>query len=126
MGKLFENSIITTAGFQFQSDKPLDDRIAVESQADLNNLIPYEGLWVYVKAIDKYFYYTSTNGWIDFNNLISNALRDAKAYTDETKEDILVLTTLFEERLNDIDENVNKNDTAIQALERLISWQDYL
>lgn len=86
MGKLFENSILTTAGFQFQSDKPLDDRFCVETVDDLTTLIAYEGLWAYVQALKEYYYYTD-GSWMRFDDKLAAILTQAKNYT--TWEDLL-------------------------------------
>lgn len=49
MSKIYNNGIVTTAGFQFNANTPLDDRLAVESFEDLAALTSYEGMIVYVQ-----------------------------------------------------------------------------
>jgi hypothetical protein len=53
MGKLYESKILTTAGFTFNAESPIDDRYAVEKFSDLEQLNAYEGLLVYVKENTK-------------------------------------------------------------------------
>lgn len=53
MGKLYQNKILTTAGFTFNAENPIDDRVAVETVNDLNTLVVYEGLLIYVKENGK-------------------------------------------------------------------------
>jgi hypothetical protein len=48
MSKVYNNAITTTAGFQYNSDSPLDDRLVVETFEDLSTITKYEGMIVYV------------------------------------------------------------------------------
>lgn len=49
MSRIYNNGITTTAGFKFDANLPLDDRLAVETAGDLKSLPCYEGMIVYVK-----------------------------------------------------------------------------
>lgn len=63
MGKSYENMIKTTAGFTFDVKKPLDDRIVVESENDLKNLISYNGLLVFVIKHNRFYYKDKDGQW---------------------------------------------------------------
>lgn len=67
MSKVYNNRIITSAGFQYNSDEPIDDRLVVETYDDLSSLNRYEGMIVYVKDKDTYYKYTKET-WNVFNN----------------------------------------------------------
>lgn len=59
MGKVHDGKIVTTSGFQFNANAPLDDREVVQAHADLNNITAYEGIEVYVTEEKKSY------KWID-------------------------------------------------------------
>jgi hypothetical protein len=78
MSKIYNNGIVTTAGFQFNADLPLDDRLVVETNTDLASLNRYEGMIVYVKNEQKH--YTYINGsW----SLFSGEETDLSGYATE-------------------------------------------
>ena len=62
MSKIYNNGITTTAGFQFNADLPLDDRLVVKEYSDLASLTHYEGMIVYVTDDLKHYTY-SNNSW---------------------------------------------------------------
>lgn len=66
MGKVYNNLISTTAGFNYASQQPLDDREVVQSYADLAALVSsnasYDGMRVYV-ADDKKSYELVDGTW---------------------------------------------------------------
>lgn len=62
MAKIYNNGIVTTAGFQFNANLPLDDRLVVETYEDLASIPCYEGMIVYVKNDAKHYKY-SNNSW---------------------------------------------------------------
>ena len=66
MGKVYNNLITTTAGFNFPAKAPLDDREVVQSYSDLNTLVTnnqtYEGMSVYV-VDDKKAYRLIDREW---------------------------------------------------------------
>lgn len=67
MGKIHNNLISTTAGFNYSAPQPLDDREVVQSYSDLaelvNSNIAYKGMRVYV--IDNKKSYELTDGsWV--------------------------------------------------------------
>ena len=70
MGKKYPNSILTTAGFTYNSKQPLDDREVVENKSDLSTLVSnncaYEGLHVYVTTEKKTYRYDGKN-WDDLS-----------------------------------------------------------
>ena len=63
MSKIYNNGIVTTAGFQFNANLPLDDRLAVETFQDLASLTCYDGMIVYVKNEQISIFYKKT---VDF------------------------------------------------------------
>ena len=65
MSKIYNNGIVTTAGFQYNANSPLDDRLVVETYDDLSSITKYEGMLVYVKEEDKYYTYTNSE-WGEF------------------------------------------------------------
>lgn len=66
MGKIYNNLISTTAGFNYASQQPLDDREVVQSYADLDALVSsntsYDGMRVYV-VDDKKSYELINGTW---------------------------------------------------------------
>ena len=66
MGKKYNNLISTTAGFNYASEQPLDDREVVQSYSDLaeliDNYMSYEGIEVYV-VDDKKSYKLIDGSW---------------------------------------------------------------
>lgn len=66
MGKIYNNLISTTAGFNYPAQQPLDDREVVQNYSDLEELvnsnIAYEGMEVYVLD-DKKSYKLIGNTW---------------------------------------------------------------
>lgn len=71
MSKLYTNEISSGAGFSITGPKPIDDRFAVNTYADLATFkgadydYLYEGLQVYVKADKKVYIYKGTDGWVE-------------------------------------------------------------
>lgn len=63
MGKVHDGKIVTTSGFKFNANAPLDDRAVVLSHADLNDIPAYEGMEVYVKEETKSYKYIAGN-WV--------------------------------------------------------------
>jgi hypothetical protein len=67
MGKIYNNLISTTAGFNYAAKQPLDDRAVVQSFADLAELVTsnlsYEGMMVYV-VDDKKSYILTGDNWV--------------------------------------------------------------
>ncbi len=67
MGKAYQNSITLTAGFSPVLPKPIDDRLIVDTYADLAQLIAdyvaYESMLVYVRA-DQKSYRLLNNTWM--------------------------------------------------------------
>ena len=63
MSKTYNNGIITTAGFQFNANLPLDDRLVVETLEDLSSLLSYDGMIVYVQS-EKQHYKNIDGTWI--------------------------------------------------------------
>lgn len=79
MSKTYNNGIITTAGFQFNANMPLDDRLVVDTLDDLLSITSYDGMIVYVKEKDSH--YTKTNdGW---TTLASTATDDTGNYVQQ-------------------------------------------
>jgi hypothetical protein len=70
MSKIYNNKIVTTAGFKYNSALPLDDRLVVQNKADLDALvdanIAYIGMQVYVVDDQKAYRLIGTPG--DENN----------------------------------------------------------
>lgn len=72
MGKIYNNGIVLSAGFNYHAPYPLDDRLAVQSQRDLKAYVEtgnaYVGMLVYV-ADEKtnYQYLGTTDGWQKLN-----------------------------------------------------------
>ena len=66
MGKIYNNLISTTAGFQYNSQQPLDDREVVQNYEDLATLVSsnvtYEGIEVFV-VDDKKSYKLIDGSW---------------------------------------------------------------
>ena len=62
MGKIYDNKIIVTTGFNYPSNRPLDDREVVQSYGDLKDLYAYEGIEVYV-VDDKKSYKLINSVW---------------------------------------------------------------
>lgn len=66
MGKIYNNLISTTAGFNYASEQPLDDRTVVKRYSDLaelvNSNVSYEGIEVYV-VDDKKSYKLINSEW---------------------------------------------------------------
>ena len=62
MSKKYPGSITTTGSFIFNAGKPLDDRLVVETKADLASLTTYNGIIVYVEE-DKTHYKYDGNTW---------------------------------------------------------------
>ena len=64
MGKVYNNLISTTAGFNYAAQQPLDDRAVVQKYQDLGDLVAsevtYEGIEVYV--VDDKRSYKLVNG----------------------------------------------------------------
>lgn len=93
MSKTYNNGIITTAGFQFNANMPLDDRLVVDTLDDLLSITSYDGMIVYVKSKERH--YTKTNDeWIvlastssDNTDTTSKAYVDAKVSTLQTAVD---------------------------------------
>ena len=90
MGKKYNNRITTTAGFNFGSPGPLDDRAVVESYTDLASLNTYEGMEVYVienkksyKLIDTEWVAVATEASMSesFSSLFSSGTADPGANT---------------------------------------------
>lgn len=76
MGKIYNNLISTTTGFNYAAQQPLDDREVVQSYADLSDLVAsnvsYDGMEVYVvddkksyKLIDGSWKAIATEGYVD-------------------------------------------------------------
>lgn len=113
MAKIFDNKITTTSGFKFNANAPLDDRGVVQAKSDLDTLLYYEGMEVYV-VNDKKSYKLIDGTWQAVatledlsaleNNLVGNnasltvnkASKDAKGNkidtTYATKEELKNIT----------------------------------
>lgn len=67
MGKIYNNLISTTAGFNYASQQPLDDREVVQSHEDLDALVSsyssYKGMRVYVVDDQKSYELSANNTW---------------------------------------------------------------
>ena len=82
MGKIYNNLISTTAGFNYPAQQPLDDRTVVKSYSDLMILVDsnmtYDGIEVYV-VDDEKSYKLINSEWKaiateDYVNLMINNL----------------------------------------------------
>ena len=67
MGKKYNNAINTSAGFKYNANSPLDDRLVVETYTDLNTLnsYSYEGIIVYVIDENRHYKYNG-EAWQEF------------------------------------------------------------
>ena len=70
MGKLYNGGITTTSNFKFESEAPLDDRLSVETIGDLDSLIKYEGMIVYVQSEHKHYTYINESWAILSDELV--------------------------------------------------------
>lgn len=77
MGKTYQNKIETTAGFMFNSNKPLDDRLVVDTESDLYSPDSdriYDGMIVSVlNPKGTYRYDESSRKWIKLANTKKNS-----------------------------------------------------
>ena len=77
MGKVHDGKIVTTSGFKFNANAPLDDRAVVLSHADLNDIPAYEGIEVYVREETKSYKYIAGN-WVPIatENYVDNKISE--------------------------------------------------
>jgi hypothetical protein len=68
--------IQVSTNFDLASQVPLDSRIIVSNQSERNALATnnqaYAGMIVYVTGENKYYYYNTSNQWIEFNSSTVN------------------------------------------------------
>ena len=55
------------SNFKLDAQLPLDVRTVVSNQTERNALVTYQGLIVYVTSENKYYYYNTSNQWIELN-----------------------------------------------------------
>ena len=116
MSKIYNNGIVTTAGFQFNADLPLDDRLAVKEYADLTELTKYEGMIVYV--VDELKHYTYRNNtWEIFGNDID--LYEVKGAAEAVKNELLNGAGEAYDTLKELGDLIKTNVDAIDALETI-------
>jgi hypothetical protein len=64
--------IQVSTNFDLASQIPLDSRITVSNQTERNALVTsnkvYAGIIVYVTGENKYYYYDTTNSWVEFGS----------------------------------------------------------
>lgn len=78
MGKKYNNAISTSAGFKYNSPSPLDDRLTVETYADLvsDDFIKYvyDGMVVYVQNEDTHYKYNGSD-WTEFGRIVDISMK---------------------------------------------------
>jgi hypothetical protein len=76
--------IQVSTNFDLASQVPLDSRIIVSNQSERNALATnnqaYAGIIVYVTGENKYYYYNTSNQWIEFLNSGSNDFSQNNSY----------------------------------------------
>ena len=116
MGKVYQNLISTTAGFNYVAQQPLDDREVVQSYADLALLVSsnssYGGMRVYV-VDDKKSYELIGGVWhgIATEAYVTNAVESACALLDFDYDKIFAFDV--EEIVVDFSKTTSKLGTAM-------------
>ena len=98
MSKIYTNGIVTTAGFQYNADSPLDDRLVVETFEDLSSLTKYTGMVVYVKNEDEYYKYTN-NDWNLFQTEGLDGVGITNAAINDSNELVLTFSNGYEKNV---------------------------
>lgn len=118
MGKVHDGKILTTSGFKFNANAPLDDRQVVQAHADLNDILAYEGIEVYVVEETKSYKYIAGN-WVPIatedyvNNKISeNDLRIEDDGAGNVTFESGAPTEIF---VTDVQQTTGQSTTAVMS-----------
>lgn len=123
MSKIYNNGIVTTAGFQFNANLPLDDRLAVETFQDLALLTCYDGMIVYVKNEQKHYSYINSS-WSVFSGEVIElsdyaTKTEVEDATQAVKNDLLNGAGEAYDTLKELGDLISENVDAIDALEQV-------
>lgn len=127
MSTLYNNNITTTSGFTLNGDKPIDDRLAVETYADLATITPYEGLIVYVQSEQKHYTYIP-NPW---KILVDNTSNSGSANDDNTSiwtaiEELQgTVSSLGDTKQDKITDDSKLNVSAVEGLATVATSGNY-
>ena len=120
MGKVYNNAISTTGGFQFTSDMPLDDRLVVEKFEDLSSLTKYDGMTVYVKE-EKQYYSNIDNKWVAYKpdmleDIRYKVIEMSSGYDDNYYPSVNAVKDYVEDIVEELNDNKEDNSNKVTSL----------